>query len=73
MRLTITMTEGEASFLDEFAARAGLDSRSAVVRQAIALLRANQLTRDYAKAFDEWADSDDTDAWEATTSDGRSR
>lgn len=70
MRLSITLTAEDVAFLDEFAARAGMESRSAVVRRAIAMLKAAELTRDYAKAFDEWAESDSAAVWDATTGDG---
>ena len=73
MRLRITIPDDDAAFLEAYAVRAGLTSRSAVVRQAIALLREDQLIRDYVTAFDEWADSGETAVWETTTRDGRSR
>ena len=70
MKLSVSIPDDDVVFLDEFAARAGMESRSAVVQQAIAMLKAAELTRDYVAAFDEWADSGDADVWEATTGDG---
>ena len=73
MKLSVSIPDDDVVFLDEFAARAGMVSRSAVVQQAIAMLKAAELTRDYAKAFDEWADSGDADVWDASTGDGLPR
>ena len=70
MKLSVSIPDDDVVFLDEFAARAGMESRSAVVQQAIAMLKAAELTRDYVAAFDEWADSGDADVWEAATGDG---
>lgn len=73
MKLSVSIPEADVTFLDEFAARAGMESRSAVVQQAIAMLKAAELTREYAQAFDEWAESDDNAAWDMTTGDGLAR
>jgi hypothetical protein len=45
-------------------------SRSAVLHQAVGLLRAAQLADAYAEAWDSWASSDDAAAWETVASDG---
>lgn len=73
MKLSVSIPDDDVVFLDAFAARAGMESRSAVVQQAIAMLKAAELTRDYAKAFDEWAESDDDAAWDRTAGDGLPR
>ena len=73
MKLSVSIPDDDVVFLDEFAARSGMESRSAVVQQAIAMLKAAELTRDYAKAFDEWAASDDDAAWDTTAGDGLPR
>ena len=73
MKLSVSIPDDDVVFLDAFAARAGMESRSAVVQQAIAMLKAAELTRDYAKAFDEWAASDDDAAWDRTAGDGLPR
>ena len=56
--------------LDEYARTAGLASRSAALRHAVALLRTADLEREYAAAWDEWDASGSRDAWERTTDDG---
>lgn len=72
MKLSVSLGDDDVAFLDEFAARAGIESRSAVVQQAIGMLKAAELTREYAQAFEEWADSNDDSAWDVTTHDGLS-
>ncbi|MFM7065167.1 MAG: ribbon-helix-helix domain-containing protein [Actinomycetes bacterium] len=70
MKLSVSIPDDDVVFLDEFAAKAGMESRSAVVQQAIAMLKAAELVRDYAKAFDEWAESGDAATWDTSISDG---
>lgn len=70
MKVSVSIPDDDVAFLDEFAERAGMESRSAVVQQAIAMLRAAELAQDYAEAFAEWAQSDDAKAWDATAGDG---
>ena len=70
MKLSVSLPEEDVAFLDEFAGHAGIDSRSAVVQRAIAMLRAAELADDYAAAFREWEDSNDVGIWESGTGDG---
>lgn len=57
-------------FLDAYAREQGVASRSAVIREAVRLLRASDLGSDYAQAWAEWASSDNSDEWESTVADG---
>lgn len=66
MKLSVSLTDADVRFLDEYAAQHGA-SRSAAVARAVALLRASQLTAEYVVAFDEWSDAD---PWDRTTADG---
>lgn len=70
MKLSISLREEEVGFLDDYARAQGIKSRSGVVRTALHLLRTVELARDYAEAWDEWNDDDDTDAWERSATDG---
>jgi Arc/MetJ-type ribon-helix-helix transcriptional regulator len=70
MKLSVSLTEEDVAFVDEYAAQAGVRSRSAVIHQAIDLLRSADLEKAYAAAWDEWDDSEDAQLWDATTSDG---
>ena len=70
MKLSVSLPDDDVAFLDEFAEQAGIESRSAVVQRAIAMLRAAELASDYEAAFREWDASDDAALWERATGDG---
>ena len=70
MKLSISLPDEDVAFLDEYATRAGLESRSSIVHEAIALLRIASLEDDYAAAWDEWDASEDARLWDATMADG---
>ena len=70
MKLSISLTEDDVAFVDEYVRTAGLESRSAAIRRALHLLRQPALEEDYAKAWEEWASSGDQAAWDAATGDG---
>ncbi len=69
MKLSVSIADEDVEFIDQYADEHGVESRSAVVQRALALLRADALGDDYAAAWDEWAASD-ADLWEATAADG---
>ena len=70
MKLSVSIPDEDVAFLDEFAARAGMDSRSAVLHRAIALLRSADLITEYDQAFAEWNGSVDAALWNSTSGDG---
>lgn len=69
MKLSVSLPDDDVEFLDTYATRHGMASRSAVVQRAIDQLRAAQLGPAYADAWVTW-DADDGDAWDATIADG---
>lgn len=69
MKLSISLSDGDIVFLDEYAHSHGVPSRSGVLQEALALLRARELSADYAAAWAEWSDADEA-AWETATADG---
>ncbi len=69
MKLSVSLPHGDVEFIDRYANEHEVDSRSAVVHRALALLRSNELGADYAAAWEEWAASD-WELWEATIADG---
>jgi Arc/MetJ-type ribon-helix-helix transcriptional regulator len=69
MKLSVSLPDGDVEFIDHYANEHEVDSRSAVVHRALALLRSIELGADYAAAWDEWASSD-SDLWDATVADG---
>jgi Arc/MetJ-type ribon-helix-helix transcriptional regulator len=70
MKVSISLPDDDVRFLDEFAERRKLDSRSAAVQRAVRLLRTSELEAAYEVAFDEWASSSDAALWDRTTADG---
>jgi Arc/MetJ-type ribon-helix-helix transcriptional regulator len=70
MKLSVSLPDEDIEFLDAYAREQGITSRSAVIRQALRLLRDSELSSDYAQAWDEWADNDDSRAWESVIADG---
>ena len=70
MKLSVSLPEEDVATLDEFAAAAGLLSRSAAVQRAIGLLRLQDLEREYEAAWNEWTATDADMVWDAASSDG---
>jgi Arc/MetJ-type ribon-helix-helix transcriptional regulator len=68
MKLSVSLVEEDVAFIDEYARSHAAPSRSAVVHEAVELLRASQLSDAYAAAWDEWAG--EADLWDATVGDG---
>ncbi len=71
MKLSVSLSERDVEFIDQYAAEHGVDSRSGVVQRAVSQLRAGELGEDYAVAWDEWESSED-DGWDVTVADGLS-
>lgn len=65
----MSLSRNDAEFLDAYAAKTG-KPRSAVVRRALDLLRAEELEQAYATAWHEWERSDDARLWEHASGDG---
>lgn len=70
MKVSISLPDDDVATLDAHVRAAGLESRSAAVRQAIRLLRRAHLEEDYAAAWDEWDSSGEREAWEQASGDG---
>lgn len=68
MKVSVSLSDDDVRFLDACAKERGV-SRSAVLQQAVGLLRGRRLGAAYADAWDEWSDGDGP-AWDATASDG---
>ena len=69
MKLSVSITDADVEFVDEYAAEHGVGSRSGVVQRALSLLRASQLGEDYAAAWGEWSESD-AEVWDGAAADG---
>ncbi|MGH3985182.1 MAG: ribbon-helix-helix domain-containing protein [Gammaproteobacteria bacterium] len=70
MKLSISLSDQDVEFLEDYAASHGVTSRSAAVQQAIALLRAHVLSDSYAQAWAEWDASEEASLWDAVAADG---
>lgn len=71
MKVSVSISEEDVAFVDEYASAHAAGSRSAVLRRAIALLRSSELGDAYERAWNEW--SEDADAWESAVGDGLTR
>ncbi len=67
MKISVSLPEEDVRFLGEQGT-----NRSAVLHEAVALLRERQLAEQYAEAFSEWDSSSDAELWDTTVSDGLS-
>ena len=68
----MSLPDDDVEFLDAYAEREGVASRSAVVHRAVRLLRASELGPAYEDAWAQWEASDDITLWDVTTGDGQS-
>jgi Arc/MetJ-type ribon-helix-helix transcriptional regulator len=65
MKISVSLPDEDVRFLDEQGV-----NRSAVLHEAVALLRERQLADQYAEAFAEWEGSPDAEPWDAVAADG---
>jgi len=70
MKVSVSLPDADVEFLDAYAERVGISSRSAVVHQAIRLLRASELADAYEDAWATWESSGDSALWDRTSNDG---
>ena len=70
MKLSVSLRGEEVDFLDVYAQAHALKSRSAAVQHAIQALRREELPDAYARAWDEWQASDDSQPWDRAAADG---
>jgi hypothetical protein len=70
VKLSVSLPDGDIAFLDEYARAHGISSRSGVLHEALALLRARLLDSAYAAAWDEWSADDDNAVWDQAGADG---
>lgn len=70
MKLSVSISEEDVEFLDDYARTAGLGSRSAALQKAVRLLRTAELRQAYAAAWEEFDPAGDAALWETTVGDG---
>ena len=70
MKLSVSLPAEDVEFLDEYARRLGIESRSAALHRAVRLLRATGLGTAYEEAWEEWQQGTEAELWEVTAGDG---
>lgn len=70
MKLSVSIPVEDIEFLDDYAGRHSLSSRSAAMQRAVRALRMTELGDQYEAAWDEWAASEDAALWDTTVGDG---
>ncbi|MCP3855310.1 MAG: antitoxin [Actinomycetia bacterium] len=69
MKVSVSIPDEDVEFLDHYTKTHRVASRSAALHRAIRLLRASELSEDYAAAFTEWVDDSANDAWDNAVAD----
>ena len=70
MKRSVNLTERNDTFISDLLARGRGDSRSALVNEALDLMREKILSSDYAKTLEEWHESGEATAWDVGQADG---
>jgi Arc/MetJ-type ribon-helix-helix transcriptional regulator len=70
MKLSVSMHDDDLAFLDDYAKRHNIASRSGALRQAVRALRDVDLQDAYVGAWEEWRKSDDSRLWDEALADG---
>lgn len=71
MKLSVSLSDEDVEFIDQYATEHAVGSRSGVVQHALSMLRAGELGDEYAAAWDECSSSDEA-VWDSTIADGLS-
>ncbi len=71
MKVSVSLPDEDVEFLDTYAEREGIASRSAALHKAVRLLRASELGAAYEDAWSEWDAGADSALWESATGDGQ--
>jgi Arc/MetJ-type ribon-helix-helix transcriptional regulator len=70
MKVSVSLPGEDVAFLDAYAHARAYPSRSAVVHQAIRVLRLGELHEAYGDAWAEWDASGEADVWDTAVGDG---
>jgi Arc/MetJ-type ribon-helix-helix transcriptional regulator len=65
-KISVSLPDDDIRFLDE----RGAGNRSAVLHEAVDLLRRSRLSDQYAEAFSEWDESGEAGTWDQSSADG---
>jgi Arc/MetJ-type ribon-helix-helix transcriptional regulator len=70
MKVSVSLPDEVVAFVDQYAEAHSEESRSAVVRRALKLLRQAELVEEYKQALIEWEESGEEAIWDQATGDG---
>ena len=70
MKVSVSLPDEDVAYIDDYARRTDIPSRSAVVHRAISLLRAEEMEGAYESAWGDWGQGEDHTLWDATAGDG---
>lgn len=70
VKLSVSLPDEDVDFLDAYAQSQGLQSRSAALQRAVAVLRTSGLGLAYEAAWSEWAGDEDAALWDSVAADG---
>jgi Arc/MetJ-type ribon-helix-helix transcriptional regulator len=73
MKLSVSLPAADVEFLDEYARKQGIESRSAALLRAVRLLKGVGLGSSYEEAWDDWQRSGEADLWDVTVADGMTK
>ncbi|WP_231644773.1 ribbon-helix-helix domain-containing protein [Sciscionella sediminilitoris] len=68
--MSVSLSEEDVRFLEEYADKQGYSSRSAALQRAVQLLRSEELAEAYEDAWSSWSESEDAQVWETVSGDG---
>ncbi|QAY62869.1 antitoxin [Xylanimonas allomyrinae] len=70
VKLSASLPAADVAYLERYARRHRLPSRSATLHAAVQALRERELETQYAEAYREWEESGEAAIWDATAADG---
>jgi Arc/MetJ-type ribon-helix-helix transcriptional regulator len=70
MKLSVSLPPEDLEYLDAYAKKTGLPTRSAALQKAVRLLRTAELSQAYAAAWEEFDADGEAALWETTVGDG---
>lgn len=70
VKLSASLPAADVAYLERYARRHRLPSRSATLHAAVQALRERDLESQYAEAYREWDEYGEAAAWDVTSGDG---
>lgn len=64
MKVSVSLPGDDIQFLDDYAKKQGLESRSAALHRAVRMLRSAELSAAYESAWEHWTADGDAERWE---------